>query len=83
MINKRKSDSVRQIVTDLLDDYPKLARKENIRKLVWCVWAELGFVKDYHISYKDYLSAPTVATIRRARRKAIADYPPYINLSNK
>jgi len=81
----RKKRGVEKIIMNLLDEYPLLAAEENIKKLTWCVWAKMGFVDDYKISYRRFLSAPSVTSVSRLRRKVVADYPPYLTnlLNNK
>ena len=74
----KESKGVENIIMGLLDEYPLLAAEENIKKLTWCVWVKLGFIDDYKISYRRFLSAPSVTSVSRLRRKVIADHPPYL-----
>lgn len=78
----REETCIENIIINLFDEYPQLADEKNLKKLTWCVWAKMGYVDDYKINYRRFLSAPSVTSISRLRRKVVADYPPYIsNLS--
>lgn len=70
-----KDEAIYKVITKLFDRYPNLAK--DSKKLVWCVWTELGFTDGYNLTFNNFISAPPVTTIERERRRVFEDHPPY------
>ena len=77
----RRGNSMYSIITKLFDEYPSLVFDYN--RLFWCVWTKLWYTHGYNLSYRDFVSAPSVGTIGRVRRKVIEDHPLYKLKPNK
>jgi len=71
----RDGESMKDLLMELLDEYPALRKDE--KKLVWCAWVKLGYADEYSMSYKDYLEAPLESTILRQKRRLFRDCPQY------
>ncbi|RLF63665.1 MAG: hypothetical protein DRN30_06295 [Thermoplasmata archaeon] len=71
----RGEKTIYKIITRLFDKYPNLTKDD--KKLTWCVWTELGFTDSYNMTFKNFLSAPSVTSISRVRRQVFEDHPPY------
>lgn len=74
-MKKFSDESIREVLIDLLDNYPALRKDE--KKLVWCVWVKMGFVNEYTMTYNGYREAPLESTVLRIKRILFVDHPIY------
>ena len=72
-----KKGSIKDIITKLFDEYPKLASDDYQNNLLWSVWTQLGYTDGYSISYKNFMNAPFSETVGRIRREVIEEHPLY------
>ena len=64
------------LVKQLLTDYPEL--RDSDKKLIWEVWDQLELVDEFgfqHITYDNFMKAPSTESIRRARQLIQARHP--------
>lgn len=59
------------MVYRLLKENPPL--RVNTKKLIWCVYLELGIADGYSISFNKLLEAPSPESITRTRRAILSD----------
>jgi len=72
---REKKNAIYKVIVKLFDKYPNLAKDD--KKLTWCIWTELGFTDGYSMTFNEFLSAPSVTSVSRARRQVFEDHPPY------
>ncbi len=72
-----KKGSIKDIITRLFDEYPKLALDDYQNNLLWSVWTQLGYTDGYTINYRNFITAPFSETVGRIRREVIEEHPLY------